>query len=291
MILITGATGHVGRAAVDLLLAAGEQVTAVTRDPAGAALPAEARVIGGDPSWPATLAPALRGVEAILLSPRAVGAGVGELLALAAEAGVRRVVVLSAVTVEYGGGYRRFAEAFTAVETAAEASGLAWTHLRCADFDANALVWAPQIRTTGVVRGAYGAAATSAIHERDIAEVAALALTDEAHAGRAYALTGPRSLSQRDKVAAVGATLGREVSWEEVPPDQVREAMLAQGVEENVPDRMLGYLAACLHEPGPATDTVERLLGRPARTFADWVADHAGAFAHPHAVAEAGRPS
>ena len=48
-----------------------------------------------------------------------------------------------------------------------------WTILRCADFAANTLAWAPQIRATGVVRGAYGDAATSTIHERDIGAVAA----------------------------------------------------------------------------------------------------------------------
>ncbi|MDQ0774396.1 uncharacterized protein YbjT (DUF2867 family) [Streptomyces aurantiacus] len=105
MIMVTGATGTVGREVVKLLLAQGVEVAAVTRDRA-AAFPDGVRAVVGDasrPSRPPSLAPALDGVEAVLLSPRAVGDASAELLALAAERGVRRVVVLSAVTVEYGG--------------------------------------------------------------------------------------------------------------------------------------------------------------------------------------------
>src|SRR5258705_13156929 len=96
MILVTGATGNVGREAVRLLLDAGIEPVAVTRDPA-AVLPDGARVMVGDPSRPGSMASALDGVEAILLSPRSVGGATAELLALAAARGATRVVVLSAV--------------------------------------------------------------------------------------------------------------------------------------------------------------------------------------------------
>ena len=202
MILVTGATGNVGREVVNLLLDDSAKVVAVTRHPATAALPDGAHLVGGDPSRPQTLTSALRGVEAVLVSPRALGdatagAATVELLKLAAEQGARRVVVLSAVTVEYGGGYQRFADAFRAVEDAARASGLQWTILRSTDYASNSLAWAPQIRSTGVVYGAYGDGATSTIHERDVAAVSALALMDAAHAGHTYVLTGPQSLTQR----------------------------------------------------------------------------------------------
>ncbi len=123
MILVTGATGNVGREVVNLLLAGGEQVVAVTRHPAKAALPDGAHVVGGDPSRPQTLTPALRGVDAVFISPRALGdatagAATAELLKLAAEQGAQRVVLLSALTVQYGGGEKHFADAFKAVEDA-----------------------------------------------------------------------------------------------------------------------------------------------------------------------------
>lgn len=276
--LVTGATGPVGREVVNFLLAEGRPVAAVTRDPDRAALPAGAQVVHADPSRPQSLAAALPGVEALVVSPRAVGGGVTDLLAMAAAHGVRRVVVLSAVTVAHGGGYRRFADAFQAVEDTARASGLGWTFLRCADFATNTLAWAAQIRRTGVVRGAYGDAATSVIHERDVAAVAVSALVESGHVGRAYVLTGPESLTQRDKVRLMGEAIGAPLGWQELPPGQVRQAMLAQGVPEDVPDRMLGYLASCAATPGPTSDTVGRVLGRPALTFSTWAAEHAGTF-------------
>jgi uncharacterized protein YbjT (DUF2867 family) len=280
MILVTGATGKVGGEAVRLLLDGGADVKAVTRDPARATatLPAGARVVGGDPSQPDTLARALPGVEAIFLNPLAVGGGARELLSLAADAGVQRVVVLSATTVEYPVGLEAFADAFRAVEDAARASGLQWTFLRCADFDANALAWAPSIRAQGAVYGVYSEAATSPIHEDDIGAVAAITLVDAGHAGRSYLLTGPQSLTQPDKVRIIGDAIGRELSFVEVSPDQLREAMLAQGLPADVPERLIGSLADYARHPGPTSTEVEAILGRPARTFAEWAASRAPAF-------------
>ncbi|WP_199239614.1 MULTISPECIES: NAD(P)H-binding protein [Kribbella] len=278
MILVTGATGAVGREAIGVLRGRGAEVAAVTRDPSTAALPDGVHVVGADPSKPQTLSSALDGVEAVLLSPRAVSGATAELLSMAADRGGKRVVVLSAATVEYPVGQRRFVEQFELAEEAAKASGLAWTFLRSADFAANALAWAPQIRATGVVRGAYGDAATSPIHQRDIATVAADALLNAGHEGRSYVLTGPQSLNQYDKVRLIGQALGRELSFAEMPPEQVRQGMLAQGLPEEVPDRLLGSLADYALKPGPTTDTVQRLLGRPALSFAEWASENAAAF-------------
>lgn len=285
MILVTGATGNVGREVVRLLVAGGEQVAAVTRHPATSVLPAGALVVEGDPTRSQTLMLAFSSVEAILISPRALGdatAGeaTAELLMLAAERGVKRVVVLSALTVEYGGGYQRFADAFKAVEDAAKASGLQWTFLRSSDYASNALAWMPQIRQAGIVRGVYGDGATSTIHEHDVAAIAALTLldTDAVHAGHSYMLTGPQSLSQRDKLRIIGEAIGRAVLWQEIAPEQFRQALLAQGVPADVPDRMIGYWGSLAEHPSPATFEVERLLGRPALTFADWASEHAAAF-------------
>jgi len=283
MILVTGATGNIGREVVKLLLEGGEQALAVTRHPTTAALPEGAHVVEGDPSQPQTLETALHDITAVFISPRALGdatagAATSALLKMAAARGAQRVVTLSAVTVEFGGGYRRFADAFRAVEDAVKASGLPWTILRCAEFDSNALAWAPQIRATGVVRGAYGDVASSPIHNRDVAAVSALALVDAAHAGHTYVLTGPQSLTQRERVRQIGAAIGKEVPWMEIPPQQVRESMLAQGLPADVPDRLLGYLASLDQQAGPTSTTVEQVLGRPALPFAQWAAEHAAAF-------------
>ena len=277
MIVIIGATGTVGRETVRLLREAGHEVTAVTRNPSGADFEDGVRVVGGDPSRPSTLTAVWRGAEAVLISPRAAGAA-AELLADAAAQGVRRVAVISAATVEYPAGEPRFAEGFKAVERAARESGLAWTFLRCADFSANALAWAPQIRAAAVVRIAYPDAAISPIHQRDIAEIAAAALTAPGHEEQAYVLTGPASLTQRDRVALIGEAVGRCLTLLEADPDAVRAQMIGQGLPEEIPARLLGALADYARVPGPTTDTVEKLLGRPALDFATWAAENAAAF-------------
>jgi len=268
---------------MNVLVGAGEKVLAVTRHPDTAALAGGARVVSGDPSRPQTLAPELRDVETVFISPRALGdatAGAAsvELLKLAAGQGARRVVALSAVTVQYGGGYQRFSDAFRAVEEAVRTSGLQWTILRCADFASNAMAWAPQIRQAGVVRGVYGDGATSTIHERDVGAVSARVLADAAHAGRTYVLTGPQSLTQRARVRLIGEAIGKEIPWIEVPPEAFRQAMLAQGVPADIPERVIGYWVDRVREPGPSSDTVEQILGRPALTFAQWATEHAAAF-------------
>jgi len=276
MIVIIGATGSVGRSAVDLLREAGHSVAAVTRDPS-AILPEGVHAITADPSQPGSLDEHWEGVEGVLLSPRAAGPEAARLLKTAAAQGVRRVAVISSATVVHPAGEPRFAAGFVAAERAAEDSGLAWTHLRCTDFAANALAWAPQV-PSGAVRGAYANAASSTIHERDIAAVAATVLTKSGHEGRSYVLTGPESLTQAGKVRLIGEAIGRPLEFVELAPEQVRAAMLAQGLPEEIPARLLGSLADFAREAGPRTDTVERLLGRPATTFKQWAVEHAAAF-------------
>ncbi|MEV0239983.1 NAD(P)H-binding protein [Streptomyces sp. NPDC050674] len=278
MILITGANGVVGRQVISQLLGEGTAVTAVTRGSGETRFPDGVRVLRGDLFHPEWIETALHGVEALQISPRAVGPGLGQLLRLAAERGVRRTVLLSATTVEYPAGEARFAAQFEHAEKAVMNSGLDWTILRLADFAANALAWAPQIKTGDVVRGAYGRAATSPLHETDIAAVAQRALRGTLQGESVHTLTGPQSLDQSEKVRLIGAAIGRTLSFQELPPEQVRQGMLAQGLPEEVPARLLGSLADYAVRPGPTTSTVHDLLGRPALTFADWARDNALAF-------------
>ncbi|WP_410652244.1 NAD(P)H-binding protein [Amycolatopsis sp. cmx-4-54] len=115
---------------------------AVTRDPGRVELPPGAHVVKGDPSHPTSLKETMSEVRGLLLSPRAAGRGIPELLSLAAEHEVDRVVLLSAATVVHPAGKPKFAGEFKAAEEAVMASGLRWSLLRCADFNANSLAWA-----------------------------------------------------------------------------------------------------------------------------------------------------
>ncbi|MFB6725770.1 NAD(P)H-binding protein [Kribbella sp. NPDC056345] len=275
MILITGANGLVGRHVTNLLLQQGIPVAAVTRE---SQPPNGATAVTGDLFDPHWLAETLDTVEAIQISPRATGPGLPELLQLAHKHGVRRAVLLSATTVEHPAGEPRFAAQFKAAEDLVKDSGLDWTILRLADFAANALAWVPQLKAGDVIRGAYAGATTSPIHEADIAAIAVQALAGKAHTGSTLTLTGPEPLDQQEKVRIIGAALGRPLSFQELPPEQVRQAMLAQGLPEEVPARLLGSLADYAQTPGPTTQTVQDLLGRPAKTFADWSNDNTPAF-------------
>ncbi|MCX5524705.1 NAD(P)H-binding protein [Streptomyces bobili] len=278
MILITGANGVVGRQVLNQLVQEDTAVAAVTRGTGAARLPYGVAAVRGDLFHPEWIEPALDGVEALQISPRATGPGLGELLRLAAKQGVRRAVLLSATTVEHPAGEARFAAQFKHAEELVMSSGLDWTILRLADFAANALAWAPQIRAGDVVRGAYGRAATSPLHEADIAAIAVRALHGSFRTEAIHTLTGPQSLDQIEKVRLIGAAIGRTLSFQELPPEQVRQGMLAQGLPEEVPARLLGSLADYADRPGPTTSRVEAVLGRPALTFADWARDNAPAF-------------
>ncbi len=208
-ILVTGATGTVGRRVVEQLLERGERVRALTRAPERAEFPPGVEVVGGDLEDPASLAPALRGVTGLHLitfggefsAPLETG---DEILALAEEAGVRRVTVL------HGGGD-------TPMETAVRASGFAWTVVMPVEFMANALEWAPGIRSEGVVREPFVDRLSAMVHESDIGAVAAVALTEDGHGGQEYLVTGPEALTVRDKTTAIGAARARTWSWSSSP--------------------------------------------------------------------------
>ena len=277
MILVTGATGKVGRQVVTQLHEQGAKVRALARDPASAGLPAGVEVARGDLTDPASLEPHLAGVEAVFLlwpfnSPEQaadLGARVVEVLARH----VRGIVYLSAEAVA-----RRPDSVWGRMERLVEASGAAWTFLRPTGFAANTLMWADQIRSQGLVRWPYGAAARSLVHERDLAAVAVRALTEEGHAGRRYLPTGPEVLTQAEQVGVIGEVTGRAVRWEELPPEAARQQLLSAWGDPGFVDSALATWARLVTQPEPVTRTVEEVTGAPARTFRQWVGDHAADF-------------
>jgi uncharacterized protein YbjT (DUF2867 family) len=241
--------------------------------------------VEGDLSRPDTIAPFLEGVTALFLHPRAVGLAAGELLTLARQQGVQRVVALSATNVDdpldqqpsrYNGDRNK------EVEDAAVASGLEWVSLRASSFAMNTLqAWGAQIRAGDVVRYPYASFAEALIHERDLAEVIAHALHSDALAarrGRRRELSGPQSLSHEQMVAIIGEVLGRPLRYQELPPEAAKQGMIAQGLPGPFVQALMARYAREVGQVAPVTGEVERILGRPARTYAEWVADHADAF-------------
>ncbi|WUH92245.1 NAD(P)H-binding protein [Streptomyces sp. NBC_00433] len=273
MIVVTGATGNVGQQVVSALAAAGgEEVVAMSRQ-AAPATPTGVTHRQGDLAAPDSLRPAFDGADTLFLlvagdDPHAV-------LDAAKAGGVRRVVLLSS----QGAGTRPQAYAHPArFEAAVRGSGLDWTVLRPGGFASNAFAWAETVRTRRTVFAPFGDVALPAIDPADIAQVAAAVLREEGHVGRTYELTGPAALSPRERARAIGAALGEPVDFVEQSRAEAREQMLGF-MPEPVADATLGILGEPLPAEQAVTSDVERVLGRPAGTFAAWAARHAAAFA------------
>jgi uncharacterized protein YbjT (DUF2867 family) len=279
-VLVTGATGRIGRAVVAELLHAGVPVRALTRRPDAAGLPADVDVVAGDLTVPESLDASLQGVGSVFLVwtvPPATAPAVVERLA----SHTRRVVFLSAPHRTPHPFFQQpnpMAVLFAEIERLIATAGVASTIIRPGMFASNALFWwADAIRERGVVRWPYGAAETAPVDERDVAAVSARALYEDRHAGGDYVLTGPESLSQAEQVSIIGDVIGRRIRYEELSPDEFRRET-AGSWPRPVVDMLLNAWGATIGHPAFVTSTVADVVGSPARTFRQWAVDHADAF-------------
>ncbi|MEU2252327.1 NAD(P)H-binding protein [Nocardia xishanensis] len=281
MIVVTGATGNIGRSLVPLLAAAGAQVTAVSRGIGDVDLPEGVRGVAADLGDPASLSPALAGAKSLFLllsgEQLMTGPEPEEVLGAAAGAGVRRVVFVSSVgtqTRPAAAGYDRI----RAYEKALRASDLEWTILRPGGFFSNTYAWAESVRTESVVAAPFGSVGLPSVDPADIAAVAAAALREDGHAGRIYTLTGPALSTPREQAAALGAALGTEIRFVELTPTQAREGML-RFMPEAVADHTLEILGAPTPGELLVSPDIEEVLGRPAGTYAEWAERNRAVFA------------
>jgi uncharacterized protein YbjT (DUF2867 family) len=275
VILVTGATGNAGREVARALAAAGHPVRALTRDPATARLPPGVAAVRGDLTAPDTLDGAFDDVSAVFLL--AGYPDVPGLLARMADAEVRRVVLLSTGAVE-NGNLDNYVVRFNVVsEAAVRDSALTWTVLRPSGFMSNALRWLPQLRDGDTVREPFADLPVAVIDPFDIGAAAALALTEEEHAGRSYRLTGPQSLRPGERLDILGQVLGRDLRLEPQPDDEARQAMSA-AMPAAMVDAFFEFSRGRTYLDDQVTGTTEALLGRPPRTFRDWAHAHAGEF-------------
>jgi uncharacterized protein YbjT (DUF2867 family) len=279
-VLVTGATGRVGRAVVAQLLAAGVSVRALTRRPDAAGLPAAVEVMAGDLTVPESLDGALQGAGPVFLvwtAPPTTAPAVIDRLASHA----RRVVFLSSPHRTPHPFFQQpnpMAILHAEIERLIATAGLASTIVRPGMFASNARFWwAEMIRDGEVVRWPYGAAETAPIDESDVAAVSARALYEDGHAGGDYVLTGPESLSQTEQVNIIGAAIGRRIRFEELSPEEFRRDT-AGSWPRPVVDMLLAAWGATIGRPAFVTSTVANIVGSPARTFHQWATDHADTF-------------
>lgn len=278
MIVVTGATGNVGRPLTRTLVEAGQQVTTVSRH--AAAAPDGGRHVVADLAEPAGLEPALAGAKALFLllsgDLHAAGANPSDIIAKAAASGVRRVVLLSTLgVVTRPFGTTRIA--MRALEDMLRESGLDWAILRPGGFASNALWWAESVRAQQVVAAPFGDTGVPIIDPADIAEVAAACLVDDRHTGGVYELTGPEVITPRRQTEAIAAALGTPVRFHELTRDEAKA-----GMSQSMPAELADDTLDILSSPSPAelrvSPDVERVLGRAPRSFADWAARNIAAF-------------
>ena len=285
VVLVTGATGGIGRHVVDELLRAGASVRALTRRPEQASLPAGVETVAGDFTVPESLDAALEGVSTVFLvwtAPPAAAPAVIDRLAAHPAAPPRRIVYQSAPIRTPHPFFQQpnpMRELHVEIERLLAASELDVAVLRPGIFAANALHWwAPQIRNGDVVRWPFAAAETAPIDARDVAAVAAQVVLNAKHSRGDYVLTGPESLSQATQVRAIGDAIGRPLRFEEISPDDfLRDTVGAW--PSGVAEMLLSAWRAALGRPAFVTSVVEDILGAPARTVSEWAADHSAAFA------------
>ncbi|MEV1026495.1 NAD(P)H-binding protein [Streptomyces sp. NPDC050264] len=256
---------------VERLRQAGQTVRALTRSPVEATgLPSDVEVVSGDLTTPRTLTAAFGGVFAVHLlkatghdhAPLRTGP---QIMAMAVEAGVRRLTVLAPGEEEE-------------VEQAVRASGLERTFIWPIDLMSNALGWAEAIRGTAEVREPSAHRRTASADESDVADVAATVPARGGYAGRRLIVTGPEALTPVEKVSAVAAATGRVIRCTEPTDAQARRQWRAEGRPDEGIEFMLHMWAMVPGTVGRTTSTVEEVVGRPPRTFAQWAAAHADAF-------------
>ncbi|MFI6596942.1 SDR family oxidoreductase [Nonomuraea sp. NPDC050536] len=274
MILVTGATGNVGRGIVGRLTAAGHKVRALTRNPDTVFDGAE--VVVGDLDEPGTLRDLLTGVDTAYVM--GLGPRVTEQVAnvVRTAEGLRRIVLMSSLSVEpaRGGVVARW---HREAEDTVRRSGIPWTFLRPGVFTSNALQWAASIRAEGVVRSMTGDTPVAPIHPDDIAAVAVTALLSSGHEGRAYSLTGPERTTPSGQTRLLGELLERPLTFEEVPAEAAVRAMTAFGTSEEEAEESV----RSLRQDGPfgtPLPTVHDLTGLAPRTFRDWASENLDAF-------------
>jgi len=279
LILVTTA-GKVGSETVRLLRQRDMPVRVLVRDPAKARALAEAgaEIAVGDLDVPASLDEAMTGIGTVALVSPAMPAQELNVIRSAVHAGAGHVIKATSKASADSPIARRRWQA--EIEVGLAASGIPHTLLRSNAYMQNALMLAPAIAATSSFGSSAGKGRSGLVDSRDVAAVAAeIAASPAAHAGQTYGLTGPEPLSHYDVAAVLSKLLGRTITYRELTFEENRDAMIRAGVPAPIAE--MNAQAFSLTAEGDAewvTSDVLSLLGRPARSFEQFAADHATAF-------------
>lgn len=264
-ILVTGATGKVGRRLTARLAEAGHTVRGVSRS-------TEIRFDWHDES---TWAAALAGVTAAYLIPPDEPFPAAAIVAAAEQAGVERLVAQSGRRIHVlaeavGAGPE--AIGMYALQEAVQASSLEWTVLQANNFNQN---FSEGDMLPAVLAGELFLPVDDTVEPfidvEDIAAVAVAVLTEDGHHGKTYELSGPESLTFPEAVDAIAEAAGRAVVFQNVTAEDYAAALRA----EQLPEDLVFFLDAMYRimregKIGDVADGVEQVLGRKPTAFADW---------------------
>jgi uncharacterized protein YbjT (DUF2867 family) len=281
MLLVTGGTGNIGRELVRELDAGQSEFRVFVRDPRRATgLPKRALRVLGDLDDMSTYAPALDGVDRLFLLVPGIGIDhTRDMVAAARVAGVGRIVLLSSYNV-MGDPMPAMGRWHHERETIVRDSGIPYSILRPGGLMTNALEWAPAIRTGGIVDDPTGPGRYAPVDPADVAAVAAVLLTEDGHEGKEYYVTGEELFTIAEQVAVISAVVGRDIQVREAAtPQEAVASRYPNGAPAALADAILeGFTLMRQDTTGFRTDTVQRLLHRRPRTFADWCARNLDAF-------------
>lgn len=276
MIVVTGATGNVGRTLVRTLAEQGHEVTAVARRVTPADTPPGVRAVAADLGQPSAEMPCEGAAVFLLIGGDLMMAG-DPARVVAPFANYSRIVLLSSQGVATRPQSPSHGRAFAAFEQAVMDSGTEWTILRPGGFASNAYAWAPSVRATRTVAAPFGEIGLPIIDPDDIAAVAAAALTQPGHAEAIYELTGPTPTTPRQRAAAIADAIGEPVTFVDQTREEAR-AQLLTFMPAPVADTTLDILGTPTTREQAVSPDVEKILGRAPTAFADWARRNASAF-------------
>jgi uncharacterized protein YbjT (DUF2867 family) len=278
MLLVTGATGKVGRHVVRNLTERGIQVRALSRRPGEADLPEGVEVVPGSPEDSASVAAALHGVERafVVLVGDVEAQAEGFAQAARAAGAPKHVVLLSSSAVVHPLPHRIRAEHESAERIVREAVP-SMAVLRPGPFHSNALWWAASVREEGRVRCLVGNNPGAPVDPADVAAVGVAALSPE-HAGRVYELTGPEVLTSADQTRIIGELLGRRLDFAVATEEETIGMFTAITGDRPTAEGNVRALRSPQVPWARVRPTVAEVLGRPARSFRDWAAEHLAAY-------------